>query len=245
MAINFLITFLFSFIILSLPSVSALDFNFSSPDEVEQNESFQVSISAETSLIWDVKIYINDAQNAGEYSETLVGEEWKNPYRFLDSVFPSQNLFTIRALQLGYFNICASLRDSSTYTKCNNITIIENSSPPDEEPEEQTPENTTQNDSQTAETDDNNSDLEDEENSTGIVNKSSVQSVKSSASSTQTSSQEDNEVIYLNKKPASDSISGSSISSFMTREEKVRLWMAYGFAGFCVLILLFVALRKL
>lgn len=226
---------------------ATLSFNFSSPSsQVEINESFSVVISAETSSTYDVKIFVNNDSRAN--SEILSNGEWKNPYYYLTGVFPSTTQFTLRAFISGDYLICARLRETgkSAYSEnCNNITIIENPNPPQEpepEPENNSIANTTQNNSenQSASSADDN-----ETSSANISRNNNPLPVQTSQASSQASSSqdEDNDIIYLNKKPSSNQEVKSS-DVFMSKEEKIRLWMAYGFAGVCLFILILVLLRN-
>lgn len=226
----------------SLTFASAFDFQLSSPDEVYLNDSFNISISSnETNLTYDVKAFVND--DTRNYSEILSDGEWKSPFYYLIGVYPASKEFTLRALQLGNFSICARLRETDTDSydeNCNNISIAENPNPP-EEPAQNITNNSSNQTSQNAT---NNSSEEEEENlvlsnttpiTTSLVN-SNLQNSESS---------EENEIIYLNKPSADSNSSKSSEKSFISGEEKTRLIIAYSFAGLCLLILVLVLLKRI
>ncbi len=225
---------------------AAINFNISFPQSVELNKSFQVSISAETSLIYDVKIFVNNDSRTSPNSEILSDGEWKTPFYYLISVFPSASQFTIRALKLGSYPICARLREttksypcSNCGEVCNNISVIEPALEPIQSQENNTPiTNTSPNNLSTTNTIQNNPPLE---NNLNISQDNSKSTVSQGANSQASLQNEDADIIYLNKKPSQN----IKEEIFISRDEKIRIWMAYGFAGLCILILIFVLIRKL
>ena len=79
---------------ISLVSVSALEFSFDSPSEVEEEKEFSVSIRGEyDGKSYDVKIFVYEESFSNTVSEIYDGSNWRNPFRYLkNSLFqPSKN----------------------------------------------------------------------------------------------------------------------------------------------------------
>src|SRR3989338_560791 len=79
-----------------IPLSSALDFQFISQAEANAKESFQASINAETSDIYDVKIFVEDS-NKKIVSE-IYSDIWKSGFYYLKSVFPEKKEFKVRII---------------------------------------------------------------------------------------------------------------------------------------------------
>lgn len=214
------------FLFFLMPSASAaIDFTFSSPENVEINESFSVSISATTSDKYDVKIFIEDNTTAAEnYLSQIYNGEWKNPRYYLVAAFPDESSFDIRAAAYSdNAQICTRLRktnSSSTYTKCALITIKEQSYSGGGNEEQKEPE----------------------------ANKSSTSTQTPLPDFVPLADGRDNQPvsnqieesgrIVLNPK-------STASEPFITTDEKLRQWAVYSFTFLTILIIIFLALKKL
>lgn len=218
-AISFALIF---FALISLTS-AAIDFTFSSPASVEINESFPILISATTSDKYDVKIFVQDNETTATISE-IYDSGWRNPFKYILSAFPDKSSFDIRAIiHSDKAQICVRLRktdtSSPTYTKCAPISIVRPSSSGGEKIEPEEKANKTENiQAQTPEKD-----------FIPIAN-SDMQPVPNQL--------EDSGRIVLNSKSPSDNI-------FVTKDEKLRQWAVYSFTFLTILIVIFLALKKL
>jgi len=211
-----------SFLLLASFS-SALEFQFNSPSEVSQNETFYTSIIASTSDSYDVKIFVYD--DSKEYSEIYDGTEWKNPYYYLKSVFPQMYNYSIISHYTGDANICARLRKTggSSYTEvCNPIKVkaASQSSPSQD---------------QTAA-------------SAAIVTNLSLSS--GATNNSVVPIEQDpvqnqvpvvgEEKIVLNAKSAGKI---NSDAEFITSKEKIRLWLVYSFTALCIVIIIILLIK--
>ena len=104
--------------------VFALDFELNSPERVDVNESFSVTINAQTSEIYDVKVFVEDSDE--KLISEIYNDGWKNPRYYILSAFPEQSKFDIRILSAEDYSICARLRKTEKTNfdeQCNNITV--------------------------------------------------------------------------------------------------------------------------
>ncbi len=216
-------------IILSISFASALDFTLSSPDKVEMNKSFSVSLSASVSDICDVKIFAQDNNTKTTISE-IYNDGWKNPFYYIKSVFPSKSEFEIRVIaDSSNAVLCARLRktNSSTYSeKCKSIVISEN-------------------EKEDADTDEDDK-IQAENDSISSKNTSSKQTGEDFTALPDNSPPQlslpvpDNERITLNQ---AETIKKEYV--FMTKSEKIKLFMLYGFTTLSVFIIILLALKRL
>ena len=218
-----------SLVLFLIPLVSAIDFQLASPESFSLNESFDVSISASTSEIYDVKIFVHD-----ESSKTLseiYNDKWKNPYYYIKESFPSKTTYSIRVIETSNsYEICARLRKTgkSNYDQvCNPISISD-----DKEIQDDSQENS-QNES---------SDVQIEE-----PKNTSEESPPEETSSTQdenplieTENTSSKRIVLNSPKEAK-----TSENTFVTKQEKLRLYAVYAFTFFCIIIIILLSLRKL
>lgn len=218
-----------SFLLFVVPFVSALNFNFIHPDSVSLNENFSVDLSATTSDIYDVKIFVQDNITKIIISE-IYNDGWKNPYYYLKSAFPQNTKFLIRLKNYSnYAAICARLRKSgsSTYTeKCGEVKISQSAENPPSLPLV------------------NLSEAQEKKNET-IVNQSQEKNEtvmefipQNNSKNKQPSSSQDSGRIYLNPKTTQK-------KDFVTQEEKIRLLAVYSFTAFAIVIIILLALKRL
>lgn len=206
--------------------VSAVDFSFISPANVAVGQEFSVTISAPTQDVQDVKIFVYKETKNNYVSQILYGGTWRNPHRYLGGAFPQQTTFFIRVSSFsGETEICARLRRAGTNSssfneQCNAIRLGSVEAPHNSSNEEQS--NETRNE--------NSSHSDKEKNTTNLVDTHEkeivIQPIRRGK-------------IVLNKpqdKPESE---------FVSREDKVRMWIVYGFTGLCVLLIILLAFNKL
>jgi len=229
------------FIILTAISFSAslvfaIEFSFSSPSSIAFNTSFSTSLSAETSDVYDVKIFVEES-NTTTISEIYDGASWKNPFYYLKEKFPSQKEYLIRVVKNSQnpMQICARLRktNSSSFSeKCNPIALIQGNSDG----------NNNQNSSSQ------NSSSANQQSQTNITTSNSTAQSSTPQSSDSGTNLQDNSSkkrIVLNAPKETEQQSKNSGDIFSTKEERTRLWLVYGFSFFCVFVIILLALRKL
>lgn len=227
MAISFLI----------IPGVFALDFKLNSPEEVDVNESFSVTIDAQTSEIYDVKIFVEDSDE--KLISEIYNDGWKNPRYYIISAFPQQSKFDIRALSAGNYPICARLRKTEKTNfdeQCNNITVNSVAN------------NEVKKITETKEKDDD-EDLDDKEIETddneienvGDVEDDSEEAINKSYQNLTIDKIQNEEKIMLNP----EKLEKTEDSVFVTKYEKQKLFILYGFSAFCIVIIILLALKKL
>ena len=217
------------------PFVSALDFQFNSLDSIKLDENLSLSISASVTEVYDVKIFARSS-NGSTLSEIYDGG-WRNPYRYIKESFPSQNEYSIKVIKTSdSYELCVRLRKTgkSNYDEnCKFITLDEpgSSSPPQSE--------------QSQDDKDENESAQNE-----IIVKNSTASTSTPTNTpSNTDDPPDNTIkndstkgrIVLNPKTSSI----KEESSFITKEEKTRLWIVYAFTTFTIIIVILLALRRL
>lgn len=234
-----------------LPLVSSLDFNFTSPAEVNQNEGFSVDITSDSiSESYDVKIYVTD--DTKEFSEIYDGTGWKSSQNYLISFYSEIKMYQVRAhIPDDNTTICVRLRKTGTKTtppavckpiKVNLVESQEDSSQEepqtDDDAEEPALEDVSDSDNTSGEdessSDEDSSDSEDSSSSTAP----SSSAPQIAANSISHLSEEDSRIVLNSKKE-------SSIPEFNSTEEKVRLSMIYAFSVVCVIIIILLSLKRL
>lgn len=216
--------------LLLLPLASSLTFTLQAPESVKINETFQVSIIAETNDKYDVKIFAYNETQSSIISEILQDGKWKNPFYYLSSAFPEQTNFSIRILSSpGERSICARLRKvkGTGYSQqIINISVSPSDTqqaPIKNETSIPKPKNQTKTSPSTNIT--NSTQPETKQNPT-----------QNTAQTPQNISQTLQGKIILNPEQE---------VSFITKEEKKRLWIVYSFAILCVILIILLSLGKL
>lgn len=242
-------------LLLIFPFVSAspsFNVTLNSPAEVQAENEFIVSVDAlnyDSSLTYDVKIYVNESTTSDRNQSEIYDSSkssWQTSFNYLIGVFPGNNQFKIKSHYIGKTIICFQLRQTGTsYDSknkvCNAIIV--------DEPEE----NQSNSGGDNSDNDNNNSDsnlqeqshlnsttenLSDTNSSLHSTISYYAQSLRPS-SSTQTLQNIDNSKIVLSPKKAA----GTDI--FVTSQEKLRLYLIFGFTILCVIIILFLSFRFL
>ena len=206
-----------SLLLIALPLVSALDFSFSSPEEINAEEEFTILISASLEGNYDVKAFVH--AHTKQYSEIFYGETWKSPFNYISSAFPSQAEFKLKSHYIGETKVCVRLRQTGTSSfeeKCNPIKILSaNASQENSEEEVQ----------------------EKAEPEETIV--PAVESVVDTNSNTQKNPIVKQEKIVLNA-PSSVEVIPLNVS-----KEKTHQWTKYALLSLLLLVIIFLILRKL
>ena len=220
---------------ISLVSVSALEFSFDSPSEVEEEKEFSVSIQEEyDGKSYDVKIFVYEESFSNTVSEIYDGSNWRNPFRYLKNVFPDDVEFSVRVLEfIGETEICARLREDgkTSYNQvCNKIVILEKTSDLDNE------------EGSSAQKEDEANQNEDgvEEERTG----NNLQVKKEVVPLADNSKMSSNEKIVLNP-PFEETEPQEESKTFASKQEKLRNGVIYAFLAFIVILIILIALRKL
>jgi len=226
MAISFALLF-------SLPLISALDFQITSPDYFEIDENLSVSISAETSEIYDVKIFVQN-QESKTISE-IYNDGWKTPYYYIKESFPNRKEYSIRIIkEADNYELCTRLRKTGKATYTQECKFLSSS-----EQEVQ--------DSQPQESNDS------EQNNTSKIESTTIEPIeptkleKNDSETTENNISSDppiNQEIE-NKKITLNSPQNNEQEVLVTKQEKTRLWAIYAFTIFCIIIIILLALRKL
>lgn len=219
-----------------MPFSSAANLSLDSPAEVDLEEEFSVSISADSSDVQDVKVFVHDSDDAkidkSEYISEIYNDGWKDSYYYVKQAYPDTKDYKIRVLNSpGERQICVRLRktgSSSFSTKCNPIVVIDS---PDSNKDKKSDKNS-------------NEDQEEDEEDMGPAKREIVYSVQpniTKPAENKTLSYEPDNKIVLN--------SGAKIKlsqkALTTPEGNKTNFLIYGFTGFCILIIVLLALRKL
>lgn len=110
--------------VISLKVVSGLEIDLDFPDEVELDEEFEVTISTDSDdEEYDVKIFVHDSDDSeidrDEYvSEIYDSEEddWEDSWYYLNEAYPYEDEFEVRVFDgEGRLEICVRLRKSSDH----------------------------------------------------------------------------------------------------------------------------------
>jgi len=234
-----------SLLMLLLPLTSALEFDMSYPDPVTINEEFSIALSIDSSDTYDVKIFVKNSETGKTISE-IFNSDWKNPYYYLKEAFPEKTEFSVIVRdQSENALICARLRKSGStgYSeKCGIIKI--NDAVPDQSSEE-------------ASGEDNEGPPEEEEA------EPTTQETEPTTQETEPTTQEAEQIatqdFVPSKEPEKDTSLEVSVESgpirlnakssenkvFTTTDGKLRLFLAYSFTAFTILIVIFLIWKKL
>ena len=207
----------------SMPLISALEFSFISPESANIEESFNVEIQADTSDIYDIKIFIENEES--KIISEIEYEGWKNPFYYIKSAFPGKKEFQIKALFAGNYEICARLRQSGKSSfdeKCNSIKI--NSSKEGKEQEIKKEETASETNSN-------------KDNKTEKVKTKEDIAIQAKAQNINLPSNE--KIILKANNPT------QSVQEFTSKKERIRNTIIYSFTAFTVLLIIILALRKL
>jgi len=241
-----------SLLMLLLPLTSALEFNMSYPDPVTINEEFSIALSIDSPDTYDVKIFVKNSETGKTISE-IFNSDWKNPYYYLKEAFPEKTEFSVIVRdQSENALICARLRKSGStgYSeKCGIIKI--NGAVPDQSSEE-------------ASGEDNERPPEEEEaEPTTQETEPTTQEAEPTTQEAEPTTQEAEQIAIQDfvpsKEPEKDTSLDVSVESgpirlnakssenkvFTTTEGKLRLFLAYSFTAFTILIVIFLIWKKL
>lgn len=221
MAINFLI-----------PIAASLEIDLEFPDEVEIDEEFTVEISADSDEEYDVKIFVHESDSdeidRDDYVSEIYDEgdeSWEDSWYYLKNTFPDQEEYELRIFDgEGDLEICVRLRESSDRDagfeqECDLIEVFE------------------------AETDEDENKRGSEESRDGprIWRNTQEEEPRETELETEALSQPQEKII-LNKNPPKKEQEKEKI---ITPEGNKRNILIYSFTGFCILVIVLLALRKL
>lgn len=212
---------------------SALTVTLDAPNEVRIQQEFEATIRAETTGIYDVKIFVHDGNPRNIISQVFFNESWRNPFYYLKSAFPDQQTFLVHVTSFsGAGVICARLRlsnsSSSTYSEaCRPITIQANGSEAIEPP--------VNNNSHRAE-DERNTTKEPLSETPSIPFREELENPVAPSSTPQK--------IVLKSSSASTQAPVAASPTYFSREGQVQQTVIYVFAGFCVILAGLIALRR-
>jgi hypothetical protein len=238
---------------LSLPNVSSLEISLISPQEVKINEEFTVSISADSTENYDVKIFVHNSEDEkidrDEYISEIYNENWKDSYNYIKSSFPEKTEYKIRVLESpGDKEICARLRKTgaSTFsTQCNAINVLQSENSVEEDSNEEIEEDEV-NDKEDEEDEE---DKLTEKDSEKEPSEEDEEPIKNDLSGpVQMPTEESKKISYpraerllLNPRIQKKNDLNEKIT---TPEGDKKDFLIYGFTGFCILIIILLALKK-
>ena len=217
--------------------VFALDFELNSPERVDVNESFSVTINAQTSEIYDVKVFVEDSDE--KLISEIYNDGWKNPRYYILSAFPEQSKFDIRILSAEDYSICARLRKTEKTNfdeQCNNITVnsvVNNEVKKNSDIEEKDDD---ENDQDEIEDVDDNDEIEDIN-----IKDDAEEIINNSYENLTIDKIQNEEKIMLNP----EKLEKKEDSVFVTKYEKQKFFILYGFSAFCIIIIILLAFKKL
>jgi hypothetical protein len=223
-----------------LPLCSALNIQLNSPEEVTMDEEFSVTISADTTEIHDVKVFVHNSEDdkidRNEYISEIHDGEWKDSYLYIKGSFPEDNEYKIKILESpGEREICARLRKTGTSsfsTQCNKIKIL--SSKNSEEENNKDDEKKSEDDSE---------DKPEDKDTIEATKSKELSSVSEETSNIQQLPNKQEKIMLNSKSSTEEKFENSR--SITTPEGNKRKFLIYGFTGFCVLIIILLAMRKL
>ncbi|MBU0907504.1 MAG: hypothetical protein KKD18_02125 [Nanoarchaeota archaeon] len=224
-----------------ISSATALNIELDSPDEAELNEEFTIAISADSEEEYDVKIFVHNAgegdiERANYVSEIYSPEDdsWEDSWYYLKSTFPNEEDYKIKVIEgEGDMDVCVRLRKSSNKNsnfeqKCAPIEILAPSKKEDNAPEE-----VEQNDITEEESID--------EEAITLESPSDKPAQKQTPEAKQLSLKPQ-EKIVLNKKISEEIQLDRKI---VTSQGSKRSIIIYSFTGFCIIVIILLALRRL
>src|SRR3989344_6074455 len=106
-------------VILLIGISSALEIDFEFSDEIVPGDEFEISVSADSDEIYDVKIYAYSGVKSDKKSEifNFVESKWQSSYYYLKEAFPDNKEFKIKLkneTEEGKGIICVKLRKTGT-----------------------------------------------------------------------------------------------------------------------------------
>lgn len=219
--------------------VVGVELTIAAPSEIKLNEEFSVSIDADLSEQFDVKIFIHSSSDEqvsrSEYISEIfspAAQEWKDSWFYIEGSFPEVKTYTLRTVESpGERNICLRLRKTggqTSYIKCAQITVAgeeNNSSESEEEQEEKSETN----------------DEENQENNSEQESASKGNQTQQYLAYVPEKTEQKQEKIILNSPP----VEIETADVLITKDEKIRRWIVYGFLAFTIFLLILIGLRKL
>lgn len=238
-------------LLLCLAKAAALDFTITAPESVNAEDEFSVEIhAAEESPPQDVKMFVN--KHTKEYSE-IWDNGWKSPFSYIPAAFPTATTFKMRAHTPGETTLCVRLRTAGEASaKASEVCqpIVVNAAlnvPSKEEPSEENKESNTTKKSTTASKKkeaeepppEKAAEMPDEE-----VENSDLEPIaaKVSAPAVIKKTSQKQGKITLNTAQETEV---TPIKTIYTKQEKMKMWMTFGFTLVCVAALILFALKRL
>ncbi|SRR3989344_119506 len=211
--------------LLFIPLVSAISFDFDYPESGNLNQNLTITINAQTSDIYDVKIFVQD-NNTGITISEIYNEGWKNPRYYILSAFPAQSDFLIRIKNdSDGATICTRLRKSGVSTfseKCGAITITNN---------------------------DENNENEESENITSAIEEETSEISKATTEASKDFIPLEDLVqgnhSYNQNSPEKIFLSNKENTAFISRDEKLRNYAIYFFVALIIALSIYLAFKKL
>lgn len=219
---------------LLIPAASAVEFTFDSPESVNLGEQFQVSLSSNSVGEYDVKVFVHNSSGPKIKQNEIIsqiknGDNWQDSWNYVKSAFPSQTIFNINIIgQPGDRNICVRLRkvNQSLFEElCKPISVDTNY------------EKDVNDGPEIIEKSEKNKIIEEYVEDKGTITPSII---SENVINTDYNVKKPDEKIILNKKKTNQ-----DETLYITKQEKSRLYLVYGFSVFCLIIIILLAMRKL
>jgi hypothetical protein len=230
-------------------SVSALEFSFDYPENVNVNEDFTVSLELDSVDKFDVKIFIHNSEDEkttrGDYISDIynpIKEEWQDSWYYIKEAFPENRDFKVKALSNPGKEICLRIRKAetqSTYLKCQEILVSK------QDEKETLSENTEVNQTSNKENSESSKEpLEEEFRETKDIENGVLQKASRPIENDfQTlSTPKKHEPIRLGNTKDLDK---SESEVFYTKQEKIKIGVVVAFSCLTVIVIIFLALNKL
>ncbi len=232
------------FFIMAIQVASAIDFSLNSPTSTDLNEEFSVSLSAETTDIYDVKIFAIDKDS--EITSLIYNDGWKNAYYYIKETFPDEKDYKIKIIHSnGNQQICARLRQTgkTSYSElCNDIEVNGDISSNDESTSDLTNKKTSTNKT-SKKSSDNSKKIIVQQESPQVINNSITNNPETQSQKISINDETPNQgKIILNNIPSKEDLPKKDYSSSKNR---MMIWIAYSFAAFCAAILALIFFKKI
>jgi hypothetical protein len=230
-----------AFLLLPL-TTAAFGLTLDSPEEGLINEKFEVKIDADSSELFDVKIFVHDSEGGvvtrDEYTSEIYNDGWKDPWYYLLEAFPAKKQYTIIVPdKIGRQDICVKLRKTDApatiFKTCNEILVVSLEGKSEEEEDEPViepePEVFEQETQEMIE-------KKNEPPQENITLEPIVLNPPPSETPEKTEQQVETEEHALEQ---------PEVAETTTKSETIRTWITYSFIGFAIVIIILLSLRKL
>ena len=239
----------------------ALELLLNSPNKVEVNEEFQVSIDLDSQDLYDIKVFAHNSQDEGVSRDEYISEifntekdDWQSSWNYLSRSFPNEDKYKFKILKSpGERQICVRVRKSgadASISKCNSIIVADSNKIG--ESTDNNAEIDNENKGENEESSKNNkNDKQDEENGPVVDNLKNINPLRDSSQNTQedisisSSINENTQIILNSQKKDQEKIKNLEGEIYTTKKQKTTLFVFYIFNLFLMFIIVLVIFKKL